>query len=250
MSETRRRWQQAKARQRAGWILALLAVAGAHLAVLWTASRVPATSEGRYPRPFVSFPEVGTSREAAAWVEQGLLLDPAPLLLPTVWNGAVESRADVRVPPLRAPFSLLPEAMAADPRAWAAVVDLVAAPEVVPSVLVTRGAEPWDRWGRRPLPPPILAPAGAGVTVRSGVDGAPVATLTVPETRRIEWQAAGLWSPAEFLFWVAEGGRLGFPLLVTSSGVASIDASLRDFLAGATALSLLPPGYYRLTIGP
>jgi len=250
VSETRQRWQQAKARQRAAWIGALLAAAGAHLAVLWTASRVPATIENRYPRPFVSFPEVGSSREAAAWVEQGLLLDPAPLLLPTIWNGAVESRAEVRVPRLRAPFGLLPEEMAADPRAWAAAAGLAAVPEVGPPALVTRGAEPWDRWGRGATPERAAAPTGAGVTVRSGVDGAAVASLAVPEAQRAEWQAAGLWAPAEFLFWVAEGGRLGFPLLVTSSGVAAIDASLRDFLAGATALSLLPPGYYRLTIGP
>lgn len=247
MSEARRRWERARARRRAFWTGAALAAAAAHLGLLWVAGRMTLPTEPDYPQPFVSFPEVSAGREAAAWIEQGLLLDPAPLLLPTVWNAAVDLGAGVRVPTLPIPFGPFPEQLAIAADTLAAWSRVGAEPsQLDPANLWA--AEPWDRWGVIPSPDPPARPGGLSVTIRSGLDGREVATLGVPASFRPA-ETGELWAPAEFLFFVAEGGRLGFPLLVSGSGVAAVDARLREFLAGATALGALPPGYYRVTIG-
>jgi len=248
MSEVRQRWERARARRRAAWWAVALVAASGHLAVLWVAGRLEWIPEPQFERPFVAFPEGGEGRAGAAWVEQGLLLDTAPLLLPTIWNGGVDLRSEVHVPALPLPFGSFGAEIAVTADALSAWAGVGGGPPAPEARLLWTG-EPWDRWGIEPTPVRELPASSISVTIRSGLDGQEVATLAVPESYRAD-AGGDLWAPAEFLFFVAEGGRLGFPLLVTSSGVAAVDARLREFLAGASALGLLPPGYYRVTIGP
>jgi hypothetical protein len=61
----------------------------------------------------------------------------------------------------------------------------------------------------------------------------------------------GDWTPVELVAAVGPGGLIGLPVLTNSSGSAGIDAWLPAFLAGRYRLGeRLPPGFYRIRLGP
>ncbi len=59
------------------------------------------------------------------------------------------------------------------------------------------------------------------------------------------------WRPAEFLVAVTNAGMLGGPVITASSDVEELDAFFRDYLAKNLHLGeRLPPGFYRVVVGP
>ena len=59
------------------------------------------------------------------------------------------------------------------------------------------------------------------------------------------------WQPAEFLIAVTPAGLLGRPVETVSSDVEDVDVFFRDYLARTLRLGeRLPPGFYRVVVGP
>ncbi|WOO42537.1 hypothetical protein [Rubellicoccus peritrichatus] len=58
------------------------------------------------------------------------------------------------------------------------------------------------------------------------------------------------WRFVEFRVAVDSLGHVGRPVLVDGTGDESVDRALSDYLHSANAVSKLPPGYYRIVLGP
>jgi hypothetical protein len=100
---------------------------------------------------------------------------------------------------------------------------------------------------------PVAAPSGGHVDVYG--DGAADAVLSValdPEARApiATYERRG-WRPLEFSANVDAVGLVGPLQLTTSSGVTEIDEYFRIYLARSFRLGdRLPPGWYRVVVGP
>ena len=226
-------------------LLTVLAAAVAHASALLLFDVAPAQREPpRPPKSFLSLARPAGQSDVLR--DQALLLDSAPLFLPTFWNTAPAWQERVETLP--------------DPNLFEAFPDEV--------MLAVEDMRPEDGGAQRPR---VDVAATGALPVGAGLAGKPSLAPLPPrsaffEIRRlssaalvasgtIEGDAAlsrapVIWQPAEFLVQITPEGMLGLPLQSHSAGSDEIDTALRLLVMRSAKLRTLPPGYYAVTIGP
>ncbi|HUJ44350.1 MAG TPA: hypothetical protein VLW52_12180 [Opitutaceae bacterium] len=240
-------------RRRAGWWVAGMTVvfAAAAAALLFR----PLGTKGRAPRPVVppkvNFARLDEGSGDRLLQEQATMFDPTPLFLPTEWN---TSQRPLPTAVQRQPGQVFG---AYEPRPLYATEKLALSvgperPLPASPVDLLKGPprDPFLGFGSEDLPLVPLTLRKAFVEVRKVGTGEMVYARDLggdipPPTLRLDWQ------PAEFLVTVTVAGLLGQPAAVASSDIEEVDAFFRDYLATTLRLGeRLPPGTYRVVVGP
>jgi hypothetical protein len=245
-------------RRRAGWWVAGLTVVFALMALVVLFR--PLGKNEKAARP------VATPRVNVARLEEGLgdrrlreqatLFDPTPLFLPTEWN--------TNQRPLPAAVQRQPGQIFRpfDPQPWYGAAELtlpVGAAQLLPKgpveLLKDPTHDPFLAFDREDVPLTPLSPRPGLVEVRK------VATGEMVFVRHLEADVmlpAGRadWQPTEFLVAVTAAGLLGRPVQgrpvdTANSDIEEVDAFFRDYLVKTLHLGeRLPPGMYRVVVGP
>ena len=240
-------------RRRAGWWVAGLTVVFTAVAVLLLFRPLGTPSSGLTP---VAPPKVNIARLEEGMGdrilrEQATMFDPTPLFLPTEWNtGQRPLPAAVQRQPgqVFGAFEWKPsfgEAELALP-----VGSERSLPASPVEMLKEPSHDPFLGFGMEDEPLTSLPLRKGFVEVRKVGTGEMVYARNLggevaPPTSRLDWQ------PAEFLVTVTVAGLLGQPADTASSDVEEVDAFFRDYLANTLRLGeRLPPGIYRVVVGP
>ncbi|HNX05331.1 MAG TPA: hypothetical protein PKI32_07495 [Opitutales bacterium] len=232
------------------WPLAVgitLAVVFAAVFVWWIApvSNLPIPSRDRTD-PFISLQKPGGAGDMT--MDQALLFDSAPLFLPTRWSTALPGRKgfDSRG---EDPFELFASEISISGSSL--LPPAIPVGDSHPALLPEHGAMgEFSALGRNGSAAgvPAFDTRGAAFEVRRADDGSLVlsgaAAQTLPEAGDL------LWQPAEFWVMVDQAGPVGAPLVASGTGSDNLDAALRNLIMAERAIVLLPPGYYRVVIGP
>ena len=185
--------------------------------------------------------------------EQATIFDPTPLFLPTEWNTdqrplpATVQRQPGQVFGTFAPNPVYGEAELALP-----VGPERSLPTSPVELLKEPSHDPFLGFDREDVRLPPLPPRQGLVEVRKAgtgemMPGYPrkLEGIIVLPAGRTDWQ------PAEFLVTVTTAGLLGQPANTASSDIEEVDAFFRDYLANTLRLGeRLPPGMYRVVVGP
>lgn len=247
---TKRRW--------AGWWVAGLTVVFALMALVVLfrplGKNENTTRLAAAPRVNVARLEEGLGDRRLR--EQATLFDPTPLFLPTEWN--------TNQRPLPAAVQRQPGQIFRpfDPNLQYGAAELalpVAAAQLLPKspveLLKDPTHDPFLAFDREDVPLTPLSPRPGLVEVRK------VATGEMVFVRNLEADAmlpAGRtdWQPTEFLVAVTAAGLLGRPVQgrpvdTANSDIEEVDAFFRDYLVKTLHLGeRLPPGMYRVVVGP
>jgi hypothetical protein len=225
--------------------VAAFAVA-AHIAMLVFLPLEPVSREQSKPREsFVSLDQPGKGGDMTR--EQAMLLDSAPLFLPTRWSTA--QIGDVDKGTFKADFF----------NAFPQEITLSADNIRVSTLRDNSGGQPDDQLGPERIMPSLggdagsvarmkLPPRGAFFEVRRVSDGQTVLSGTFPAP--VPDAVGSLWQPVEMWVRIVQTGVLGQPLLAAGSGVEDLDAALRGLVSRSESVALLPPGYYSVYVGP
>jgi len=178
------------------------------------------------------------------------LLDPAPLIAPTPWNaGAQALPAELQRQPGEV-FGLFESQMTFSTERLPPVFAPAAMAPSTPTQALEQappGAGGWSPFGRvdRPITPFVARDAGLEVfTFAGGPSVARESLVDLPDAVKERD-----WDPLEFTIVVAREGLVGLPSVALSSGVETIDAFFRDFLAQQFRIGeRLAPGFYRVVI--
>ncbi|TVR54117.1 MAG: hypothetical protein EA425_02260 [Puniceicoccaceae bacterium] len=234
------------------WSLAIAIGVGIHLAgfLLIRVPPVPEAVEAP-SRPSLHLTWRGADESTAEWLDQWLLLDPAPLFLPTGLNVAVVDS----LPPAPAPAAgLFPpyepslSFAAAEPPFQGFWVETREQP---PAAILDRlRLESGASFGRRDRPLDALPPRGAMVEIRSLESPGTVFRRVVPEADLGGLDLGG-WVVAQFVALVDATGAIGAPLLLETSGNEAVDGFFAQYLERNLQVAWrLPPGYYLILAGP
>ncbi|PTX92399.1 hypothetical protein [Opitutus sp. ER46] len=237
-SGTKRRW--------------LIAAAGAAtvLAVVLSLFRLPVVVAQPLPKP--ARPAVVL---APGHADELAMRDLTPLFLPTRYSAAA-SQSGAREPgsgfvdrdALRLKFAEDNPALPPPPS-----VPVPANPTEALRVMPVPLAY---GFGRTDADLPAQAPRGAMVDVFASDDiksDGPVLSVLVPVEDRPPGVTGKLpgWQPMEFQAAIESTGLVGALILTRGSGVQEVDAHFKNFLAEAFRLGdRLPPGFYRIVVGP
>jgi len=232
------------------WVWARAAAVLAFLCALALWNLVPfeglTIPENRARAPFISLQKQGGAADTA--MDQALLLDSAPLFLPTRWSTA-RSNGTASSPALTDPFEFFgAEISVSEASLHPPAVPVATA---LPGILPARGSMgEFSALGRDDgvLSGMVLPARGACYQVRRAGDDVLVLARTIPQA--IPEAGDLLWPPAEFWVHVTAEGPQGAPLIASGTGSDSLDAALRNLVLEGGAIDLLPPGYYRIVIGP
>lgn len=228
----------------AGLTLALAAAGGL---LWWLLPVAPLPLPGRTPTPpFISIQKPGGAADMT--MDQALLFDSAPLFLPTRWSTTL-SGSRVGRPGGDDPFALFASEISATPASLRPPAIPVG--DAVPALLPDRGGmDEFSAMGRDDPSAKVgaLPPRGAAWEVRRADNGNLVLSgrvkSAIPEAGDL------LWQPAEFWLMVNQAGPVGAPLVASGTGSDSLDAALRSLIQSSEPVNLLPPGYYRIVVGP
>jgi hypothetical protein len=233
---------------------AVAIVAGVVLLFSLAKSPVPAP-EPPAVRPAIEFnrPESGSALK-----DRATLLDPMPLFLPTEWNAA---QKDIAWPEAGAAF----KSYRFKPQFSFAETDLklgLPAPVATPAkpaeaLTVDAPGALALGFGRAEAKTEPLPRRGAFVEIVATRTGQPV--LSAQAMAQVEKLAAEArpwgdqaWQPVAYLAAVDAAGLFG-PLVIVEprSGVEEVDNYFRDYLERTLRLGeRLPPGFYRISVGP
>ncbi len=219
-------------------------LAGSLVLALFRAPSTPAAAPAK--------PEVAPIRLSPGRAAELAMRDLKPLFLPTPYNAA--PRDLPRLDPGRNLFDQ-------DAQKWKFADDgpaLVLPPPAVPP------AKPMDALDDRPGPlafgfgrtdrnvQPIPA-SGGHVDIFAGDRAESVLGVDLPADARPtrSRSEASTWQPLEFVAAINSMGQVGSFVLVRGSGVEEVDAHFRNYLAERFRLGdRLPPGFYRIVVGP
>lgn len=240
-------------RRRAGWWVAGLTVVFAAVAVVLLFR--PLGTQGSGPTP-VAPPKVNIARLEEGMGdrvlrEQATMFDPTPLFLPTEWNtGQRPLPAAVQRQPGQVFGTFEPKLMYGEAELTLPVGSERSLPASPVDLLKESSHDPFLGFGLEDEPLTPLPFRKGFVEVRKVGTGEMVYARNLggevaPPTSRLDWQ------PAEFLVTVTVAGLLGQPADTASSDVEEVDAFFRDYLANTLRLGeRLPPGIYRVVVGP
>jgi hypothetical protein len=214
------------------------------IALVWFTLQIKLPQPSTAPVDLGKRPTVGI---VDAGVVQGTLLrDPKPLFLPTEFNS---SRRDVPAPQTGRSFDGFPAILTfAEPALKVNLPPAAAVPETAAQALAgDPPGVPFIGFGRRDLAVPRISPRSAYVEILEAGTG------HVVWSRSLE--AVGVpgtaWQPMEFMAAVDPAGLVGPLVLTGHSGAAAVDSFFTDYLAETLRVGeLLPPGFYRISVGP
>ncbi len=224
-------------------------LAGLVLTVLLFRAPAPAPARPRTARPSLELgPTKGTAGDPL-FAEESSLRDPTPLFLPTEWNS--EQKEVV----LRAPDSIFPpygaKPMFSDARLRLDLPPAIAVPASPADALSDNPpGHPFLGLGRVDHVILPLLPRGAFVAIVAADSGMRVFSqeLTdVPPDLADAPPEGGAW---QFMAAVDPAGLVG-PLVPTVRSGTSADRYFLDYLREKLRIGeRLPPGFYRISIGP
>lgn len=245
-------------RRRAGWWVAGLTVVFALMAltVLLRPLGKNANTTPSVAAPKVSVARLGEGLGDRRLQEQATLFDPTPLFLPTEWN---TNQRPLPTTVQRQPGQIF---RPYDPRPVYGAAELtlpigaaLSSPKSPVELLKDPTHDPFLAFDREDVPLTPLSPRTGVVEVRK------VTTGEMVFVRNLDAEAilpAGRpdWQPAEFLIAVTAAGLLGRPLQgrpvdTANADIEEVDAFFRDYLVNTLHLGeRLPPGMYRVVVGP
>ena len=180
------------------------------------------------------------------------LNDAEPLLLPTRWNAAPDLAAKIRRPsasPALGPFpprtNLAEVTLPPQPRSLGRTIDtpiegLALSPDWLAPAF--DGAVEVDATA-------ALPPRTAYLEIYDAAANTLVAEASIPP-EALSVGTAELWRPAVFAQRIHETGPAGLPLLSQGTGNPDLTRNLRSILRTHPTIRALPPGDYRIVIGP
>lgn len=228
----------------------LAGIAGAlvMLGGLVTLVRVPAEPPVRPPTPTKPAIQLGrTGQGDALLTDQATMYDQMPLFLPTERN--VSARPPV--PPEAGQAVLDRDARKA---AFGGGVALslplpVEVPRRAVELLTGEEQTPLFGLGRVDSPPPARAARGGFIEVLTAGTNRRVQEIVLEAGARPPGDRP--WRPVEFLALVDEGGLAAPLVTAVRSEVDEVDNYFRNYLAQTLRIGdRLPPGSYRIVIGP
>jgi hypothetical protein len=182
--------------------------------------------------------------------DETLLRDPTPLFLPTRWNAANDA--------LPAAFQREPGSSFQNYPARLSFPEAELSLDLPPAIVVPTNPiqafarnyteRPYLGFGELDQPLFALPRRSAFVRVVAAEDGQvmisqPLSDATPP--------ADTSWQPLEFLLAIDSAGMVRPPVLTDSSRVAEVDRYFRGYLVQTMHIGEnLPPGFYRVFIGP
>lgn len=225
--------------------------AGGALAVIaawawWSQATLAAAGAGRAaPEAFIQLTGRGDAAVDRILREQAAFQDATPLFFPTEANFRSLNLAAGR--PLGQVFQDFPEVLkfqADAPRFGAEVVT----PPETPAELMEKGNEaPFAGFGQVEDERGTLQARWARVEAKSLQDGKLALAFDIGSAG----SPAAEFGPLEFAAKVNPAGLVGSPVLLRGSGVDEVDNFARDYLVKTARIGAqLPPGNYRITVGP
>lgn len=218
---------------------------------LWWSRQVTAPLLREPPRgaePFVRLAGANATAADRVLQERADYFDPAPLFIPTARNyyGARGLPAELVRQPGQVFADFGAKYTIGEGGLAAFGVESAAVPESVPEVLSRANEAPFSGFGEQGSGRTALAPRGAWAEFKHLADG----ELRSEEALAVEPPQRD-FAPMVFMIVVSAAGMVGDPLLTAGSGVPEVDAFFQDYLARAHRVGeRLPPGRYRVTIGP
>lgn len=230
------------------YVGALLAVAS--VAAWWAWSERAQRAAGAaaaVPQPFVRVGGAGAASADRDLRERAELFDPAPLFIPTEKNFGRG-----RLPPhlVKQPGQVFGDFGAKltfnEGGLDSYGAENLAVGESLVDVLSRGNEVPFAGLGQASVVRPKLPARSAFMQIKrmgeSEMREFPLNDLVVPRAD---------FSPLEFVVAVGPAGLIGDPLLTAGSGRDEVDVFFQNFLAKTYRLgSILPPGRYRVVIGP
>lgn len=182
--------------------------------------------------------------------EEAQLRDPTPLFLPTEWNAAEASLpADFQREP-GVQFQSYPARLTFGE----ADLNLDFPATVVPpehpaeALALDKPERPMAGFGEAEPAVPVLPGRRAFVEVTASGNGR---LMLAQALEGAQPPGDGSWQPLEFLVTVDATGLVRPPVLTSSSRVAAVDDYFQDYLGSVLHVGeRLPPGFYRIAIGP
>ncbi len=213
----------------------------------------PELADGTEPKSRVAWVGEDPLSGESVLGEQLLLLDNAPLFLPTEWNSSsAENLATVGRPPGEI-FSMYEPRLTLAPTRGPASLALLPEGESSPAGALARlnwnYLEAFGRFDRAPVP---LESRLARLEVLSAGEGELAAVFILPLSAAQDADAWPDWAPFELLVAVEATGVQAPPLvLAPGSGSERVDDFFRNLARRDLQLDLrLSPGYYTVIVGP
>jgi len=208
----------------------------------------PSGGERREPEPFLQL--VGAERATAGGVlrERAELLDPTPLFVPTSKNfGQTGLPVELQRQPGRVFQDFEAKFQYKEDELRGFGLETGLPPESLPEILARGNEALFAGFGEADSGKAPLGARAGFLVIKSLEAGG----LTLAEELPTGAAPAGEFPPMEFLVTVAPVGLVGEPLLLLGSGAAAVDEHFRTFLMRASQIERrVPPGSYRVTIGP
>ncbi len=242
-----------RAGERSIWLIAGTGAFLAAVFVVWLFSHAPAppaATPASRPAPAVGLSPLNAAGTDAVVREQAEMFDPTPLFLPTHWNARPRGLpAGVARGPGDTVFEDFPPMLTFDENALAlsfpAAIRTPGQP--IEALAVGTLPRPLLGFGQVDLAASTLPPRGGFLEVQAADTGESVLAGDLPAAA----PPAGDWAPLEFLVALDPAGIIGAPQLVHGSGRSEVDAYFRMFLLRNFRLGArLPPGFFRICIGP
>lgn len=200
--------------------------------------------------PPVELKRAGERAPNPLFREETILRDPTPLFLPTRWNAADDALAPVLQREPGTSFSNYPARLNFPETNL--VLDLPP-PVLVPgspvdSLVNEKSDRPYLGFGAVDRTPSVLPARAAYVRVVAAGDGQLM--ISQPLTDAKPPGEAG-WQPLELVVAIDPSGVVRPPVLTESSRVAAVDGYFQRFIVQTLHVGEnLPPGVYRVYIGP
>jgi hypothetical protein len=200
------------------------------------------------PAPFVQLAGTRTTAADRLLQERAEFFDPAPLFIPTARN--YYGGRGLPAALIKQPGQVFGEFVAKYQFGEGVLAtygaEATAVPESVPEVLNRANEAPFAGMGEQGGGPAPLSDRLACMEFKRLMDGElslAEAPVTPPPRRD--------FAPLEFLVLVSAAGLVGDPVLTAGSGRPEVDAFFQDYLAKTHRVGeRLPPGSYRVQIGP
>lgn len=245
------------------WAVAVATAAGVGALVLWllrgpigvgggpAAQTVGAVGKAKAPLQIAR-----PSKSDLELKEEAFIRDLRPLFLPTALNAVppeprmAEGRTSIELELSRAPGSDLEFSFLRELPPTATLDELPADKATARD------------WVSADVPGPVLAglgrgeakveptqPRGGFIEIRSAVSGEAIWSEPIPASARPPSDKA--WQPLELLAAVEAAGLVAPPVITEGSRVDEVDVHFRRYVAQIFRVGdRLPPGFYRIVIGP
>lgn len=188
--------------------------------------------------------------------DEAAIFDPTPLFLPTKLNAAPRP---LDLPPPGAAFpdyqprlGFAEMELKLDALALPAPIGVPPRPQTAPGAVLALPAPGalGLGFGRTDAAVTELKPRGGFVEITAAGDGRRLLSQPLPEAVRPPGGDKP-WQPLEFVAAVDAAGLVGPPVPTVRSGVEEVDTYFQNYLARTLRVGeRLPPGFYRICVGP